>query len=331
MKDMMQPIVSIRCLTYNHAPYIRQCLDGFVMQKTNFKFEAIVHDDASTDGTADIVREYATKYPDIIKPIYETENQYSKQDGSLSRIMNAAISPSAKYIAMCEGDDYWTDPYKLQKQVDFLEKNPEYGFIGTLCKILSHNNKLKDDQIPSYYYLSKAKIESVLLYDNLFDYAKYGPLCRTVSLCFRRCLLLDYANNEKGDMTIQAILAHDSKFALIDLCSCVYRIHEKGVSHNKHPYCKLKYMQWYNTQLRTLKLLYSNECEIDEQSLLDRENYYILRYKIWKFDYCGAKSVKSLIITDNFKHKRYVRFFKGPFTFMVLCICMRFSSLCNIE
>lgn len=121
MYNVAQPLVSIRCLTYNHAPYIRQCLDGFVMQKTNFKFEAIVHDDASTDGTADIVREYATKYPDIIKPILETENQYSKHDGSLKRIMNAAISPSAKYIAMCEGDDYWTDPYKLQKQVDFLE------------------------------------------------------------------------------------------------------------------------------------------------------------------------------------------------------------------
>lgn len=127
MNDSMQPLVSIRCCTYNHAPYIRQCLDGFVMQKTNFKFEAIVHDDASTDGTADIVREYASKYPDIIKPIYETENQYSKQDGSLSRIMNAAVSPSAKYIALCEGDDYWTDPYKLQKQVDFLETNPEYS------------------------------------------------------------------------------------------------------------------------------------------------------------------------------------------------------------
>ena len=140
MKDMMQPLVAIRCLTYNHAPYIRQCLDGIVMQKTNFKFEAIVHDDASTDGTADIVREYATKYPDIIKPILETENQYSKHDGSLKRIMNAAISPSAKYIAMCEGDDYWTDPYKLQKQVDFLEKNPEYGLCYTNVAVCDDNN-----------------------------------------------------------------------------------------------------------------------------------------------------------------------------------------------
>lgn len=118
------PLVTIRCLTYNHEPYIRQCLEGFVMQKTNFKFEAIVHDDASTDGTAAIIREYAEKYPDIIKPIFETENQYSKKDGSLGRIMDAHTR--GKYVAMCEGDDYWTDPLKLQKQVDFLESHPEY-------------------------------------------------------------------------------------------------------------------------------------------------------------------------------------------------------------
>lgn len=85
-KEVLPLMVSIRCNTYNHERYIRQCLEGFVIQKTNFRFEAIVHDDASTDGTAAIIREYAEKYPDIIKPIYETENQYSKHDGSLRKI-----------------------------------------------------------------------------------------------------------------------------------------------------------------------------------------------------------------------------------------------------
>ena len=122
-------IVTIRCLVYNHEPYLRQCLDGFVMQKTNFRFEAIVHDDASTDGSAAIIREYAEKYPEIIKPIIETENQYSKHDGSLRKIM--IDHTRGKYIAICEGDDYWIDPLKLQKQVDFLEKNPEYGLVYT--------------------------------------------------------------------------------------------------------------------------------------------------------------------------------------------------------
>ena len=121
-----QPLmVSIRCIAYNQEKYIRDCLEGFVMQQTNFKFEAIVHNDASTDGTAAIIKEYAEKYPDIIKPILETENQYSKHDGSLQRIMAEVCK--GRYVAFCEGDDYWTDPLKLQKQVDFLESHPDYS------------------------------------------------------------------------------------------------------------------------------------------------------------------------------------------------------------
>lgn len=124
-------LVSIRCCAYNHEPYIRKCLEGFVMQKTTFRFQAVVHDDASTDGTAAVIREFADKYPDIIKPIYSIENQYSKRDGSLSRILNEHMH--GKYIAICEGDDYWTDPYKLQKQVEALEVNPQYSMCSTAC------------------------------------------------------------------------------------------------------------------------------------------------------------------------------------------------------
>lgn len=140
--------VSIRCFAYNHERFIRQCLDGFVMQKTDFRFEAIVHDDASTDNTAAIIREYAEKYPDIIKPIYETENQYSKHDGSLTRIMNAHTR--GKYVAMCEGDDYWTYPYKLQKQVDFLESHPDYVMCSSRWDEYFENEKRMSPDIPGY-------------------------------------------------------------------------------------------------------------------------------------------------------------------------------------
>lgn len=114
-------IVSIDCITYNHENYIRDAIEGFLMQKTTFSFEVLIHDDASTDGTADIIREYEKKFPEIIKPIYQTENQYSKGIG----VSKTYQFPRAKgkYIAFCEGDDYWTDPLKLQKQVDDLESD----------------------------------------------------------------------------------------------------------------------------------------------------------------------------------------------------------------
>ena len=114
--------VSVYCTAYNHEKYIRNALEGFIKQKTTFKYEVIVHDDASTDNTASIIREYEEKYPNIIRPIYQTENQYSK---GIDFIKND-ICPlmRGKYVAVCEGDDYWTDELKLQSQYDGLEKNP---------------------------------------------------------------------------------------------------------------------------------------------------------------------------------------------------------------
>ncbi len=119
-----QPLVSIVCNTYNHHKYIQDALEGFLMQKTTFKVEMLVHDDASTDGTADIVREYENKYPDLILPVYQTENQYSKgiRPGPVYQYPRAR----GKYIALCEGDDYWTDSLKLQKQYEFMELHPEF-------------------------------------------------------------------------------------------------------------------------------------------------------------------------------------------------------------
>ena len=127
--------VSIICNTYNHEAYIRDALEGFLMQKTDFPFEILIHDDASTDHTADIIREYEEKYPELVKPIYETENQYSKHDGTINRLQNERAQ--GKYIASCEGDDYWTDPYKLQKQYDFMESHPDYSLCGCSTQYLN--------------------------------------------------------------------------------------------------------------------------------------------------------------------------------------------------
>lgn len=124
---MEKPLVSINCITYNHEAYIRECLNGLLMQRTTFPFEVLVHDDASTDNTQAIILEYKEKYPTIIKPYFQKENQYSKGKGFIGLKINFERA-KGKYIAICEGDDYWTDPLKLQKQVDFLESNPNFGF-----------------------------------------------------------------------------------------------------------------------------------------------------------------------------------------------------------
>lgn len=142
-------MVSIKCLAYNHERYIRKALDSFLMQKTNFKFEIVIHDDASTDNTTAIIREYEEKYPDIIKPIYQTENQY-KRGNFISESRNF-IDPKfrGKYVAFCEGDDYWTDPDKLQTQVDYLEANPDCSYtFHNACLVLEDGTLFSGKFLP---------------------------------------------------------------------------------------------------------------------------------------------------------------------------------------
>jgi len=135
------PLVSICCITYNHVSYIMEAIDSFLMQETTFPFEILIHDDASTDGTTDIIIDYANKYPDIIRTIIQTENQYSK--GGLINPRFVFPKARGKYIALCEGDDYWTDKTKLQKQVNFLENNPDYVITYTDSQPFDKSGKLK--------------------------------------------------------------------------------------------------------------------------------------------------------------------------------------------
>lgn len=138
-KDLV-PTVSIKCLAYNHEKYIEKALDSFLMQKTNFPFEIVVHDDASTDNTTNIIRQYENMFPNIIKPIYEIENQYSKGCEAMEQMIDTHMK--GKYAAYCEGDDYWTDEYKLQKQFDAMEKHPEVDICAhAVRKINSQSGK----------------------------------------------------------------------------------------------------------------------------------------------------------------------------------------------
>lgn len=137
---MSEPImVSILCNTYNQENYIRRTLDSFMMQKTNFRFEVLVHDDASIDSTADIIREFEQRYPDVIRPVYQTENQYSQG----IKITKQILVPKArgKYLALCEGDDQWIDPLKLQKQFDYMESHPNCSLCAHRAAWYDHENQ----------------------------------------------------------------------------------------------------------------------------------------------------------------------------------------------
>lgn len=125
-----QPVVSICCLTYNHEKFISECLEGFLMQETSFPVEIVVHDDASTDRTAEILREYASCNPQLFRLILQKENQHSRGRKVTPIVINAA---SASLIAYCEGDDYWTYPKKLQEQTEILRARPDLNVISHGC------------------------------------------------------------------------------------------------------------------------------------------------------------------------------------------------------
>lgn len=135
IKKYKEPLVTIRCTTYNHEKFISTAIEGFLKQKTSFPFVIFIHDDCSTDNTPNIILKYQNKYPDIINVVYEDENQWSKKDGSLARIIRANIH--TKYVAICEGDDFWIDEFKLEKQIEYLEEHPNCAISITNGKVFN--------------------------------------------------------------------------------------------------------------------------------------------------------------------------------------------------
>lgn len=227
-----RPLVAIHCLVYNHESYLHDCLEGFVMQQTNFPFVAIIHDDASVDGSAAIIREYEEKYSHIFKPIYETENQYSKRDGSLERIMNEAIETTgAKYVAMCEGDDYWTNPLKLQKQVDILEADESLMLCCTNCSVVD-NHSVEIQAVRGG--VVKNDIQGRY---NLCDFFRDNHQYPTLSVVYRRTHIQEVAekyarthNAFLGDWTLWICLLIFGDAYFLNEVTCAYRINPTSVT-----------------------------------------------------------------------------------------------------
>jgi len=213
---MMDVEVSILCMAYNHGKYIRQTLESMVSQKTDFPFEILINDDASTDNTAEIIREYSEKYPDIVKPIFQKENQYSKG----INIQNTFNIPRAqgKYLAYCEGDDYWTDEYKLQKQVDFMKKHPD-------CTLCIHNAVRVDTNGNVIGDFSKIKYDGEVSCEQVI--AGGGGFCATNSIMAPAELLKnrpDYFDIMSYDFVIQMYLASCGKTYCMPETMSAYRV-----------------------------------------------------------------------------------------------------------
>lgn len=212
------PLVSICCLTYNHEAFIKDALEGFLGQRTDFDFEILVYDDASTDRTADIIREYARREPERIRPLLQEENQYSQGVTNPSGAFNFPRA-RGKYIAMCEGDDYWTDPDKLQRQVDYLESHPGCSLCIHSARILTVDGSRSDRRMRPYRGNKRIRPEQVI--DKACGYA-------TASMVFPSRLVKSlpsyYTDCPVGDIPLQLLAAAEGYGYYIDRDMSVYRV-----------------------------------------------------------------------------------------------------------
>ncbi len=254
MNDVM---VSVCCTVYNHEKYLRECLDGFVMQKCNFKFEVVVHDDVSTDSSVDIINEYKNKYPELFRTILQTENQYSQGiDIWLSIVFPAC---RGKYIAICEGDDYWTDPYKLQKQYDALENFSECGICVHRVNAITEKGELLNRYYPDIK-LSRGVISGDKLVE-IACMARYE--LQTTSYFFRNEIVKKYIN-PIPEFTSVAVSSDTPLLLFFGQCSNAFYIDETMSHYRKASLSSLersknfannyeKTIEHYNHQIEMMK------------------------------------------------------------------------------
>lgn len=233
------PLVSICCQTYNHVNYIKEALEGFLMQKVNFTYEILLRDDASTDGTAKICKDYANSYPDKIKLLAYDENQWQKGVKPFSDNVKRA---KGKYIALCEGDDYWTDPLKLRKQVDFLGKNPDYGLVYTYATVfIDRDNVFK----ANHFGKSISSMKELLMENSI----------STPTVLFKKQIYLRYEkeinpqnrNWLMGDYPLWLYFTSASKVKCFPYTSSVYRVLENSAVHSSDFMKELQFLESYHS------------------------------------------------------------------------------------
>lgn len=278
-----KPLVSICCPAYNHERFIADALDGFLMQKTNFPVEILINDDCSTDNTVRIIEKYHKQFPGIIKPIYQSENQYSKGVKPLSQILLPRCK--GKYVAFCEGDDFWTDELKLQKQVDFLESNPEFSMCHT-----NYSNANEKGEVIRPFVIPKKFQNPRLSHLEILEY--FTP--RTLTVMFKKETLQKKVPKENslvanGDTFLYALVAKTGPVAYLDFNSGCHRFNKNSV------YAMKPKLQQNEMLYKTLLVLKTYFTEKNEQRAI---NSHLSRRKI----------VEALIL---YKNKKYWVAFKA--------------------
>jgi len=328
------PLVCTSTLAYNHEPYIRECLDGILMQKTTFPVQVLVHEDCSTDKTEEILKEYQSKYPNLIKVFYQPENVYSLKDQEEKRKRREEFNSwrTGKYIALCEGDDYWIDPLKLQKQVDFLEANEEYSMCFHNSYILNSEYNRFIGKHKIYKYSQDAVLEHIL---------RDGGFIPTQSILMRKSCLSGYdsfpSNCPVGDLMLQTFLALNGKIYYMNEIMAVYRKWEmsstsivindtkKYINHHK------KFIEWYKSLDEYLNKKYNIEIEksivfSNARIAIAEKDFKQLKNPLYK-DFIAYKSLLPRI---GLYVKMYGFGWLFPIGFKVVSIVRKFINLKHI-
>jgi glycosyltransferase involved in cell wall biosynthesis len=305
-----KPLVSVFCAVFNQDKHISQCLDGFIMQETNFDFEVIVQDDASTDNTAKIISDYAKQY-DYIVPVFHKINKYARGENINEYFFNNA---KGKYLAFCEGDDYWTDPYKLQKQVDFLEANPDYSICFHDILIL------KDEKLVDEFIIKREKKDTYTIQD-----FEKGNFIYTPSVMYKHNpdvfnLIKNINKDIIGDFIVHIAYANFGKIKRLDEKMAVYRfgsglwstqaenLEKKRIMFNtirmaafmlnpRHHFLDI----WYKQLIEKSEQIRNSNCRIDydfENYLINTLDYHKLASKI---------SLRELILILLLKIKNKIK------------------------
>ena len=273
-KNIDNPLISIVCMTYNHAANIRHALDGFLKQKTNFPYEICLGEDGSTDGTKEICHEYLEKNSDKIRLFERSRNDVifiENQPTGRFNFIETLKESRGKYIAICDGDDYWTDPYKLQKQIDFLKNNNEYSMVHTNYSNLK-NGIIKDK--PGKFGSIK-DVKNQLLIKNFIG---------TLTVCVKKTVLLDalpIIKNQyrSADLALWMHISQKSKIGYLKDNTAVYRISNNTVSNPTTAYNKWRLIK----SAFQLKYDFMNKYEYKPKTIKQvNERYakYLFKYAI---------------------------------------------------